>query len=83
MQYQASSTETFDILSAFKQQEKTRGGGLAQWLASRTTDQGVPGSRLVLVAVRCGLVVGARDRVLYKPLRPVMQTSLKHRHLTF
>ena len=30
-------------------------GRLAQWLASRTTDQGVPGSRPGLVAVRCGL----------------------------
>ena len=30
-------------------------GGLAQWLASRTTDQGVPGSRPGRVAVRCGL----------------------------
>ena len=26
-----------------------------QWLASRTTDQGVPGSRPGRVAVRCGL----------------------------
>ena len=30
-------------------------GGLAQWLASRTTDQGVPGSSPGRVAVRCDL----------------------------
>ena len=32
-----------------------RGGGLAQWLASRTTDQGVSGSRPGRVAIRFGL----------------------------
>ena len=31
------------------------GSGLVQWLASRTTDQGVPGSNPCRVAVRCGL----------------------------
>ena len=31
------------------------GGGLVQWLASRTSDQGVPGSRPGRVAIRCGL----------------------------
>ena len=31
------------------------GGGLAQWLGSQTTDQGVPGSRPGWVAVCCGL----------------------------
>ena len=30
-------------------------GGLAQWLASRTTYQGVPGSRPGRVVVSCGL----------------------------
>ena len=30
-------------------------GGLAQWLASRTTDQGVPGSRPGRGTVCCGL----------------------------
>ena len=29
-------------------------GGLAQWLASQTKDQGVPGSRPCQVAVHCG-----------------------------
>ena len=37
--------------------------GLAQWLASRTTDQGVPGSRPGGVAVRCGL-----EQVTFIPL---------------
>ena len=31
------------------------GGGSAQWLASRTTDQGVPCSRPGLVTVLCSL----------------------------
>ena len=31
------------------------GGGLAQWLASQTTDQWVPGSRTGRVAICCGL----------------------------
>ena len=38
------------------------GGGLAQWLASRTTDLGVPGSRPGQVAVRCGL-----EQVTFNP----------------
>ena len=39
------------------------GGGLAQWLPPRTTDRGVPGSRHVRVAVRCGL-----EKVTLPPL---------------
>ena len=38
-------------------------GGLAQWLALRTTDQGVPGSRPGGVAVRCGL-----EQVTFTPV---------------
>ena len=37
--------------------------GLAQWLASRTSDQGVPGSSPGGVAVRCGL-----EQVTFIPL---------------
>ena len=35
--------------------EREGKGGPAQWLESRTTDQGVPGSWPGRVAVRCGL----------------------------
>ena len=38
------------------------GDGLAQWLASWTTDQGVPGSGPGRVVVRCGL-----EQVTYTP----------------
>ena len=38
------------------------GGGLAQWLASRTMDQGVPGSRPGRVAVQCGI-----EKVAFNP----------------
>ena len=43
-----------------------------QWLASRTTDQGVPGSRPGRVAVRCSLaqVVFTPCLVLVKPRKP-------------
>ena len=46
-------------------------GGLAQWLAQRTTDHGVPGSRPGRVAVRCGLeqVTFTPCLVLVKPIR--------------
>ena len=49
-----------------------KGGGLAQWLASRTTDQGVPGSRPGRVAIRCGLeqVTFTHCLVLVKPRKP-------------
>ena len=45
------------------------GGGLAQWLASRNMDQGVPGSRPGRVAVCCGLeqVTFTPCLVLVKP----------------
>ena len=42
------------FISIFAQNMYLR-GGLAQWLASRTTDQGVPGSRPGRVAVLCCL----------------------------
>ena len=47
-------------------------GGLVQWLASRTTDKGVPGSRPGCVAVRCGLeqVTFTPCLVLVKPWKP-------------
>ena len=47
-------------------------GGLAQWLASPTTNQGVPGSRHGQVAVRCGLeqVTFIACLVLVKPRKP-------------
>ena len=47
-------------------------GGLAQWLASRTTDQGVPGSRLGRGTVCCGLeqVTFTHCLVLVKPRKP-------------
>ena len=47
-------------------------GGLAQLLASQTTDQGVPGSRPGQVAVRCGLeqVTFIPCLVLVKPRKP-------------
>ena len=43
-----------------------------QWLASRTTDQGVPSSRPGRVAVRCGLeqVAFTPCLVLVKPRKP-------------
>ena len=47
-------------------------GGLAQWLASRTTDQGVPGSRPGRGTVCCGLkqVTFTHCLVLVKPRKP-------------
>ena len=44
-------------------------GGLAQWLASRTMDQGVPGSRPGHGTVCCGLeqVTFTHSLVLVKP----------------
>ena len=36
-------------------QNQRKWGGLAHWLASRTTDQGVPGSRPACGTVCCGL----------------------------
>ena len=47
-------------------------GGLAQWLASRTTDQGVPGSRPGRGTVCCGLeqVKFTHCLVLVKPRKP-------------
>ena len=55
-----------------KPHSATCGGGLAQWLASRTTDQGVPGSRPGRVAVRYGLeqVTFTPCLVLVKPRKP-------------
>ena len=44
-----------EIVSFSEIKHTTKGGGLAQWLASRTTDKWVPGSRSGRVAVRCGL----------------------------
>ena len=46
--------------------------GLAQWLASRTTDLMVPGSRPGRVAVRCGLeqVTFTPCLILVKPRKP-------------
>ena len=51
---------------------KLDGGGLAQWLASRTTDQVVIGSRPGRVAVRCGLeqVTFTPCLVLVNPRKP-------------
>ena len=48
------------------------GDGLAQWLVSRTTEQGVPGSRPGRFAVRCGLeqVTFTPCLVLVKPRKP-------------
>ena len=47
-------------------------GGLAQWLASRTTDQGVPCSRPGRGTVCCGLeqVTFTHCLVLVKPRKP-------------
>ena len=47
-------------------------GGLAQWLASQTTDQGVPGSRPGRGTVCCGLeqVAFTHCLVLVKPRKP-------------
>ena len=47
-------------------------GGLAQWLVSRTTDQGVPGSRPGPGTVCCGLeqVTFTHCLVLVKPRKP-------------
>ena len=47
-------------------------GGLAQWLASRTTDQGVPVSRPGRGTVCCGLeqVTFTHCLVLVKPMKP-------------
>ena len=47
-------------------------GGLAQWLASRTTDQAVPGSRPGRGTVCCGLeqVTFTHCLVLVKPRKP-------------
>ena len=49
-----------------------RRGGLAQWLALRIMDQGVPGSRPSRVAVRCGLEQATFTPclVLVKPRKP-------------
>ena len=46
--------------------------GLAQWLASRTTNQGVPGSRPDRGTVCCGLeqVTFTHCLVLVKPRKP-------------
>ena len=48
------------------------GGGQAQWLATRTTDQGVPGSRPSRVTVRFGIeqVTFTPYLVLVKPRKP-------------
>ena len=50
------------------------GGGSAQWLASRTTDQEVPCSRPGLVTVLCGLeqVTFTPCLVLFKHRKPWM-----------
>ena len=47
-------------------------GRLAQWLASQTTDQGVPGSSTGRCAVRCGLekVTYTHCLVLVEPRKP-------------
>ena len=60
------------IARSFKLRGGWVAGGLAQWLASRTTDQGVPGSRPDRVAVRCGLeqVIFTPSLVLVKPRKP-------------
>ena len=53
--------------------KQSQGGGLVQWLAlmTKSKDQGVPGSRPGLVAVRCGLeqVTFTPCLVLDKPRR--------------
>ena len=53
-------------------EETVFGGGLAQWLVSRTTDQAVPGSRSGRVAVRFVLeqVTFTPCLVLVKPRKP-------------
>ena len=50
----------------------TKQGVLAQWLASRTTDQGVPGSRPGRSTACCGLeqVTITHCLVLVKPRKP-------------
>ena len=47
----------------------SRGGGLAQWLGRRISYQGVPGSKPLPGAVRCGLeqVTFTHCLVLVKP----------------
>ena len=52
--------------------DSVKGGGLAQWLVSRTTDQGVPGSRPGLVPLRFGLeqVTFTHCLVQVKPRKP-------------
>ena len=54
------------------------GGGLVQWLASQTMDQGVPVSRPGRVAVRCGLeqVTFTPCLVLVKRWKPWMYDFL-------
>ena len=63
-----------DIDACFKEFKAKIGGGLAQWLASQTTDQGVSGSRPGRVAIRCGLeqVTFTPCLVLVKPRKPWM-----------
>ena len=45
-------------------------GGLAQWLASQTTDQGVPGSRPGRIVVRCGC-----EQVTFTPCLILVKTQ--------
>ena len=54
-------------------------GGLAQWLASRTPDQGVPGSRLDRGTVCCGLeqVTFTHCLVLIKPRKPWTERHIR------
>ena len=58
--------------------QKGGGGRLAQWLASRITDQGVPGSRPGRVAIRCDLeqVTFTPCLVLVKHRKPLTYDRL-------
>ena len=57
---------------------KVEEGGLAQWLASQTTDQGVHGLRPGRVAVRCGheQVTFTPCLVLVKPRKQAVDVQL-------
>ena len=62
-----------NLQDRFSPDAAQEGGGRAQWLASRTTDQVVPGSNPGLVAVRCGI-----EQVTFTPCLVLV----KHRKLS-
>ena len=65
------------LMTGFNYRRGSTRGGLAQWLASRTMDQGVPGSRPGCGTVCCGLeqVTFTHRLVLVKPKRPWTDNS--------